>query len=120
MNYKSNTETGEVYTRCFNVTVNNPLNAVPTVNMMEETVFSIAGKTITQPGRFLQKTFVPTETIDLVNPESGEPIGQSVTHQELYVMLFSLWLATAQEHDAAELAFEPIPAEELPPNPESE
>lgn len=117
MNYKSNTETGEVYTRCFNLTVNNPLNAVPTVNMMEETVFSIAGKTITQPGRFLTKTFVPTQTVELVDPETGVPLGQSITHQELYVMLFSLWLATAKEHDQAEADFMPIPdpAPEEPP-----
>ena len=114
MNYKSNTETGEVYTRCFNVTVNNPLNSVPTVNMMEEAVFSIAGKTVTQPGRFLQKAFNPTETIDLVNPLTGEPIGQSITHQELYVMLFSLWLSTAKAHDQAEADFSPIAETDQP------
>ena len=121
MNYKQTNETGTVYTRCYQVSIDNGLNKNPIVSMHEEEVFTIGTNTITRPGRFLQKSYNASEVIELVNPETGEPIGQSVSHQELFVMMYSLWLATAKEHDEAEANFVPIDevqAEELPPNPE--
>lgn len=123
MNYKETIESGQVWTRCYRVEIVNPLDRAPSVNMFEETVISIAGQSITRPGRMLQKMFQATDVVQLVNPATGEPLGASMTHQELYIALYSLWLATAQEHDAAEQAFQPIPevqAEDIPPEPTPE
>lgn len=118
MNYKETIESGQVWTRCNRVEIINPLDRNPSVNMFEETVISIAGESITRPGRMLSKSFSATDVVQLVNPATGELLGASVSHQDLYVILYSLWLATAQEHDAAELAFQPIPEPVIEPTPE--
>ena len=65
MNYKETNEQGQVWTRCYRVEVSNPFNGIPSINMMEETLISIAGETITKPGRLLTKTFNPSETVKL-------------------------------------------------------
>jgi hypothetical protein len=39
----------------------------------------------------------------LVNPETGEPLGQTMTHAQLYVALHSLYMHLAQERDAAQV-----------------
>lgn len=117
MNYKEQTEQGQVWTRCYRVEVSNPYNGASSVNMFEETIINIAGETITKPGRLLTKAFNPTEVIELVNPMTGEPLGATITHQDLYVMFYSLWLKTAKDRDQSEAGFTlaPIPATEIPP-----
>lgn len=105
MNYKETNEQGQVWTRCYRVEVSNPYNGIPSVNMMEETIISIAGENITKPGRLLTKVFNPSETVELVNPLTGEPLGATITHQDIYVMFFSLWLKTAKERDESETNF---------------
>lgn len=105
MNYKETNEQGQVWTRCYRVEVSNPYNGIQSVNMMEETIISIAGETITKPGRLLTKEFSAGETVELVNPNNGEPLGISITHQDLYVMMYSLWLKTAKERDAVDASF---------------
>jgi hypothetical protein len=47
MNYKEQLEQGQVWTRCYRVEFSNPFNGIPSVNMMEETIISIAGEIIT-------------------------------------------------------------------------
>lgn len=119
MNYKETNEQGQVWTRCYRVEVSNPYNGTPSVNMMEETIISIAGENITKPGRLLTMTFNPSETVELVNPLTGEPLGATITHQDLFVMLFSLWLKTAKERDESETNFvlAPIAPEEVQTEP---
>lgn len=119
MNYKEQLEQGQVWTRCYRVEVSNPYNGIPSVNMMEETLISISGETITKPGRLLTKTFNSSETVELVNPLTGEPLGATITHQDLYVMLFSLWLKTAKERDESETNFvlAPIAPEDVQTEP---
>ena len=115
MNYKEQLEQGQVWTRCYRVEISNPYNGIQSVNMMEETIISIAGETITKPGRLLTKTFNASETFELVNPLTGEPLGASITHADLYVMFFSLWLKTAKERDESEtnFALAPIAPEDV-------
>lgn len=119
MNYKEQLEQGHVWTRCYRVEVSNPFNGTPSVNMMEETIISIAGETITKPGRLLTKTFNQNEVIELVNPMTGEPLGATITHQDIYVMFFSLWLKTAKDRDESETNFvlAPIAPEDVQTEP---
>lgn len=119
MNYKEQTEQGQVWTRCYRVEVSNPYNGMPSVNMFEETIINIAGETITKPGRLLTKTFNQNEVIELVNPMTGEPLGATITHQDLYVMFFSMWLKTTKERDESETNFvlAPIAPEDVQTEP---
>lgn len=119
MNYKEQTEQGQVWTRCYRVEVSNPYNGMSSVNMFEETIINIAGETITKPGRLLTKTFNQNEVIELVNPMTGEPLGATITHQDLYVMFFSMWLKTTKERDESETNFvlAPIAPEDVQTEP---
>ena len=113
MNYKETTLSGTSWTRCRTVVITNPLAGTgpidpstnapfgPTANFHEEKVISIDGKQTTVDAGSCRKAFDPAATIPLLNPETGEPTGATVTHAELYAILFSLYMQTAVERDGA-------------------
>ena len=110
-NYKETDLAGVSWVRCKNITITNPLDGtmqlgglvplVPTAYFQEEKVISIDGVQNTLDVGSCFKKFNPVEPITLVNPETGGPIGTTVSHEELYVILYSLYLQTAQERDLA-------------------
>ena len=50
----------------------------------------------------LSVVFDPAAVIDLVDPATGLPTGQTMTHGDVYVALHSLYLQLATERDAAQ------------------
>ena len=116
MNYKETTVNGSSWVRCRAVTINNPLpgNTLsdmpqpdgatgPVVYFQEEKVVSLDGSNIHMDAGSCHKPFDPAATIPLLDPTTGEPTGTTVTHAELYAILFSLYMQTALERDAAAL-----------------
>ena len=101
MNYKESGVAGSEYTRCSQITIYNPLGGTPAAEFAEERVTLLAGRKIAENAECVRVPFDPAEEIALINPETGEPLGSSVTHAQLYVILFSLYLAKAQARDAA-------------------
>lgn len=112
MNYQESNLTGTSWVRCNKVVLNNPLAgsppdpmlgaAVPFITFEEEKVMVIDGSTVKMPISSCQKVFDPIAgTIPLLDPITGISLGTSVTHAELYTILFSLYLQTALERDAA-------------------
>lgn len=113
MNYKETNLSGVSWLRCRAVTINNTLPGMgeldhqtqthlgPVAYFQEEKVISIDGvQTVVDSGA-CRKVFVPTDAIPLLDPETGEPTGATVTQGELYVILFSLYMQAALERDAA-------------------
>ena len=98
-NYKQTNATGSMWTRCKQIHINNPLGQMPSVQMAEEDAVSIGDKVMTQPGRVINGSFSPQTVFDLVNPDTGDVIGQS-SHMQVYVILHSLWLSMAKAQDA--------------------
>ena len=111
MNYKQTTISGTSWTRCRTVTITNPLpghgpvqgitgvEQGPTAFFQEEKVVSIDGVQSTSDTGSCRKAFDPVATIPMLNPETGEATGATVTHAELYAILFSLYMQTAVERD---------------------
>lgn len=100
MNYNESSVAGSEYTRCKQITIYNPLGGQPMVEFAEERATLLAGRTITENAAGLRVPVDPAEIIELINPETGEQLGSSVTHMQIYVMLFSLYIAKAQARDA--------------------
>jgi len=42
----------------------------------------------------------PEKTFDIYDPVTLEPTGQTMTHQEMYLALFSAYMSTAKARDA--------------------
>lgn len=111
MNYKQSAVSGVSWVRCKAVTVTNPLDPVvdpilgtsrgPTAYFQEEKVVNVDGSNILTDVGSCQKEFQIEAEIPLLDPNTGLPTGKSVTHGELYTILFSLYMQTAVERDSA-------------------
>lgn len=135
-NYNETTVSGATWIRSFQVQINNSYNGTPTVVFLEERAVALSDNTVltipVQPG-FCEVGFDPSAQIPLVNPWTGEPmtnndpenpVQQYASHIEAYILLWSLYLQTAMERDAAanapadpppDLLYDNPPPEEPPP-----
>jgi hypothetical protein len=103
MNYKETAVTGSRWVRARTVTLMNPLEGDQIAHFQEEEVFTDGeGIVVTRDVGSCRIVFDPEATITLLNPLTGEPLGATMTHQEFYVALFSLYMQAAAERDAAE------------------
>lgn len=118
MNYKQTNLAGTSWVRCKSISITNPLPGgtevsydsitkrqiltpiVPTAYFQEEKVISIDDVQNTIDIGICTKKFNPTDIINLRNPETGGLVGTTATHGDLYVLLYSLYLQTAEERDA--------------------
>lgn len=94
MKYKETPITGTAWERSYQVTINNPLNGVPSITFKKERVSELSDGTLTNtPIGETQAAFTtPEAEFDIVHPDTGEVIGKS-THQQVYLMLHGLFLA---------------------------
>ena len=111
MNYKETALAGTSWVRCRAITITNPLAGTeetdqrtgllvgPTAFFTEEKVVTMDGADLRVPSGYCSKAFNPEDTITLINPETGEVTGATVTHGALYEILYSLYMQTALERD---------------------
>lgn len=104
MNYKEAELVGTAWTRCHTVHIINKYKQNPTVIFGEEQVVELGSSTppiITNKGSEILAEFDPVNgSIPLVNPETGESLGTSISHVELYTILYSLYIQKALDRDA--------------------
>ena len=103
MNYQESTVTGTSWVRCKAVTISNPLegadDAAPSVNFYEEKVVVSDGDYTRIPVGGCRKVFDAAGVITVLNPDTDAPTGSTMTHGELYAVLYSLYMQTALERD---------------------
>lgn len=97
--YNQQTTTGESWQRCYSVTIENPFNNTPTAIFREEIVVQVGDNTINQPKTVCTLTFNPTAEFAVLDPQTGQPTGQNMTHQQLYNYIYSLYIKTATDRD---------------------
>ena len=97
--YQASEITGTEYRRARMVQVHNQLGVPPHVAFIEERVTQLPGRTITEDSATLTATYNPDTVIDLLNPEDGKPLGPSMTHGQIMVGLYSLYMALATQRD---------------------
>lgn len=111
MNYKETTLSGTSWMRCRCVTITNPLAGSefdhnnnplgPVAYFQEQKVISMDGtQSMIDAGSCL-KAFDPVAAIPMRDPTTGDLTGSTVTHADLYAILFSLYMQTALERDGA-------------------
>lgn len=94
--------TGESYIRCPQVVIDNRLGAAPRVTFDRESVLGVEGGAVMrQPMSPRVMTFDPSVEVPVLNPETGEPTGQTITHGEIYALIYSAFVAaeTAPSHN---------------------
>lgn len=112
-NYQESNISGVTWTRCNTVIITNPLPGSPSAEVRpttkepyppsatfkEEQIMSIDNKIYVTGNSICAKDFEPTSLIPLLDPNTNQPTGTSVTHAELYQILYSLYIQTAMERD---------------------
>jgi hypothetical protein len=103
--YQESTVTGTAWKRCNKIEIRNPYQGQKLAIFLEEELTSLAnGKIIQEPSTNIQEPFAdPTKIVELVDPTTGTPLGNTVTYQEIYVILHSLYIQLADERDAASI-----------------
>lgn len=100
-NYNESSISGTEWQRCHTVTIQNPLGGVPHINFSEERVISMGGESITKWVKTCGKDFDMEGGFPLLDPATNMPTGAVMSHAALYVALYSLYMQTAAERDAA-------------------
>lgn len=103
-NYQATTLSGTAYTRANQVVIANPLDGVKAISFMEEQVVNLGDEQLIRPQGGIQEPFT-AENIDtefpLLNPLDSTPVGLSMTYEQVYVALHSLYFHVASKRDAA-------------------
>ena len=111
--YKNSEVTGTEYLRARMVEVHNQLGVLPHVAFIEERVTLLPGRTITAVTGTLSQPYSADAVIDLLDPETQEPLGATMTMGQIMVALYSMYIALAVARDGPAVVEEP-PVEEPP------
>lgn len=116
-NYQESQVDGTKWRRCERIEIANPsAPETPRITFFERDVIGIDGNVVgvagNAPNAALSVQYDQNAVIDLYDPETLEPTGQTITHAQLYVMLFSAYMTTAVARDNAP------PMSPLNPNPD--
>jgi hypothetical protein len=98
-NYKESNISGVEWQRCHTVTIQNQLELPKKIDFQEEQVIDINGKIYHEWVAGCSTVFDPSASFDILDPQTNVATGQAMTHQDLYVALYSLYMQTAQERD---------------------
>jgi hypothetical protein len=99
-NYNEVVSQGTMWTRCYEITVSNPFAGLQkTAKFFEEDVVVLDQKIIPNRRGFLQKVFNPSDVVELRDPQTNQVTGETVTHEQIYSILYSLYMASAIERD---------------------
>lgn len=93
---------GESYRRCNQVIIDNPYDGAPSITFAQETIFGAGGAVSHMPMQGIRVAFDPAATIPVINPETGQPTGQTITHAALYAMIYSAFIASIAPAPTAE------------------
>jgi hypothetical protein len=104
-NYNESNVTGSEYQRARLVQVSNEYNGGKSITFVEEVVTTLSnGKVVHTAAGQVSEPFGPENMLSefpILNPETGEQIGQSAKYVDVYVLLHSLYLHLAARRDAA-------------------
>lgn len=102
-NYNEVTVAGTSWLRCARVIVQNEREGQVYVLFDEERIINIGGtQKIAQPVGALRVDFDPASSIELIDPETNLPTGDTISHAAIYQILYSAYLQAATARDAEE------------------
>ena len=98
--YKQRAVNGTAWQRPFQIVIDNPLGETPRVSFLEEEILTVDGQTIRKGVPGINIGYTPDAVIDLLDPTTGLPLGQTMTHAQMYVAIWSLYRNLAAARDA--------------------
>ena len=100
-NYNETPVVGSTWTRCSNIYIANPygVNASITFGEQQLIVLENQDPLVVNTNTSCMAVYNATADILMLDPATGNPTGQTVTQQELYNILYSLYVATAAQRD---------------------
>ncbi len=100
-NYREVIGTSEIRRRSFQVVIDNPLNDTPRVTFQEEEIITLPdGRVMHNPVSGVGEMFDPNGVIDLLDPNTDLPVGVTMTQQQVFLALYSQYIALAKARDA--------------------
>lgn len=100
-NYRESSTTTTKHRRCCGIEISNPsAPRAPSIMFREQDVITIDGETTQIGADALLASFNPSREIELLDTDTLEPTGQTVTEGMIYLALFSKYIATALKRDA--------------------
>ena len=101
-NYNETPVAGNTWTRCANVYIGNNYGVTPIITFGEQQLIALDNLSpmVVNTNQSCTAQFDATANIVILDPTTGTPTGQTVTQQELYNIIYSLYIATAQARDA--------------------
>jgi hypothetical protein len=101
--YQESSVTGQAWQRCHQVVIENPRHGSKVVRFDEERVLALDGNAeVRTPAGTLAVPFEPGTLIPLRDPATGELTGDSISYGKAYAVIYSAYLAAAQDRDAAD------------------
>jgi hypothetical protein len=98
-NYKESNVSGVSWQRCHIVTIQNQLELSKKIDFQEEQVIDINGKIYHEWVAGCSKDYDANASFPIIDPTTGLETGQTMSHQDLYLALYSLYIQTATERD---------------------
>jgi hypothetical protein len=100
--YKESTAEAKKWQRCYRIFIQNPFSQQKSIQFFEETAVTVDGTTINNHVSDIYEVITDlSKTIELRDPTTGLPLGNSVTYQDVYVILHSAYLQAAEARDAS-------------------
>lgn len=101
MAYTETPISGNVYTRANEVRISNPYNGPKSLQFVEENVYNFGNDLILRPAGGVTELFNSAnagESFNLMTPIAGQ---STLTYQDLYIALNSLYIHVATKRDQA-------------------
>ena len=98
-NYNETDVTGTEYQRCFSVVINNVLNQIPEIIFKEEKVLNLSTGKMSIGCGYCAKQYNADSEFSILNIADNTDTGSTMTHKDLYIALYSLYVQTAAERD---------------------
>lgn len=100
-NYKETDISGSQYQRAKLIQISNEKDKVPFITFVEEKLTILPDKVFHEDVGQINDQFVPGKVINLIDPETDEPLDSAVAYEEIYVILYSLYKQLANARDSA-------------------
>lgn len=98
--YQETNITGTEYRRAKRVEIENQRAVTPIINFVEELVTVLDnGRSMSVDVGNLSSTFDPADIIELLDPETGEMTGGTMTQGQVFQALYSFYMKLATERD---------------------
>lgn len=100
--YNETTVNGNAWQRCKQVVIENRRGVTPMMRFDEERVTALSDGDVNHRDLgALSVPFDPQAVVELRDPETSELTGETITHAEIYAILYSTYLGAAAARDEA-------------------